>query len=909
MITAGALFVLATAMFATASLDNTAVAPLAPAAAIDYTAHHEGSNLWFVELKSPPAVKGTKNATLKAEKQAFRNAAAAAGVTFTERYAFNKLWNGFSLHVDRSQLSTLTRLPGVKAVYPVVTMHVPDTQANPSPDMATAIAMTGADLAQNAFGTGTGIKVGVMDTGIDYDHADLGGDGIPRSNSGAFPNSRVTVGWDFVGDNYNAASSSPSYQPVPHPDGFPDDCNGHGSHVAGIVGASGNPLADGVRGVAPGVTFGAYRVFGCDGSTDADIMVAAMERAFDDGMHVLNMSIGSAFMTWPQYPTASVASTLVEQGMVVVTSIGNSGASGLYSASAPGVGTKVIGTASVDNSHIRQLSFTITPDGKAIGYNQATGAPTAPTSGTADMARTGTQTSAADACDPLPAGSLAGKVALIRRGTCGFNIKSINAENAGAIAVVIYNNLAGIQNITVAGPPAPTIPVVSISQADGHEIDNRLAAGPVTMTWTPNLITVPNATGGLISSFSSYGLAAELDVKPDISAPGGSIRSTYPLEDGGYATISGTSMASPHTAGAVALMLQAKGWTTRSGAQAESIRGLLQNTAVPGVWSGNPGTGLLDMVHRQGAGLLKIDKAIAAPVSVSPGKLVQGEADSAATHTLTLTNSSNSAITYDLSHKAALSTFGSTFSPSATTSGAAAGGAITFNPATVVVPAGGTATVDVSIPRPNFGAANKLVYGGYIRFTPQGGGQMLSVPYAGLGMDYQAIPILTSGGATVPFPKLARWEGWVLVDGPAIVSTYSFPENPVTYTMEKSRELGRQYADIPVVAAHFDHQARWAKLTVLDANGNPVVSNTPSQTLDPVAMTVDLMPRNSTAGGFYTFEWDGRLITTLKNGKTSSKNMPNGNYKLRLEILKPLGTAPGDVETYTSPTFTIARPN
>ena len=1020
------LFVGAAALFAQAVDDSTALTPSTPQAEPDYTANFEGTNLWFVELKSPPLVKGSTMARLNSEKQAFRAAAANAGVVYTERFAFHKLWNGFSVEVDRANLSTLTRLPGVKAVYPVDIVQVPKTETGLSPELATAIAMTGADIAQNSLGKdGTGIKVGVMDTGIDYDHADLGGDGVARSNSGAFPNSRVVVGWDFVGDNFNASSSSPFYQPVPQPDGLPDDCNGHGSHVAGIVGASGNIANGGLRGVAPGVTFGAYRVFGCEGSTTADIMVAAMERAYDDGMHVLNMSIGSAFMTWPQYPTASVATTLVEQGMVVVASIGNSGANGLYSAGAPGVGTKVIGVASVDNSHVRQRKFTITPDDKGIGYNQATGAPTAPTSGTVDMARTGTATSTADACDPLPPGSLTGKVALIRRGTCGFNIKSINAENAGAVGVVIYNNVAGIQSITVAGPPAPTIPVVSISAADGVLINDRLAAGPVAMTWTNDFITAPNATGGLISSFSSYGLAAELDLKPDLSAPGGLIRSTYPLENGGYATISGTSMASPHVAGAVALMLQAKGWISRIPAQAESIRGLLQNTAVPGGWQGNPAAGL-DQVHRQGAGLLKIDKAILAPVSVAPGKLVQGEAAvSPLIHTLTLTNNSTSAITYDLAHQPALSTFGSTFAPSASTFSVTP----VFSAASVAVPAGGTASVNVTIPRPDAGATLKRLYGGYIRFTPQGGGQVLRVPYAGLGMDYQAIPVLTGGGtapcggtnevqsvsisgaptggsftlsftppgagsaqttapiafnataanvqaalaalpgigagnvtaaggplpaavnvtftgtlgcqdqsqmtttsaltggtspaaavATVTngaaaFPKLARWEGWVEVAGPAIVSTYSFPQNPVTYTMEKSRELGRQYADIPVIAAHFDHQARLVKMRVLDAAGNPVVSGSSSQTLDPVAMTVDLMSRNSTAGGFFTFEWDGRLVGTLKNGSTYSKNMPNGTYKLRLEVEKALAEKdvngnpiPAHVETYTSPTFTIARP-
>ena len=140
-----------------------------------------------------------------------------------------------------------------------------------------------------------------MDTGIDYDHADFGGDGTARSNSNQFPNSRVVAGFDFVGDAFTGGNT-------PVPDAFPDDCNSHGSHVAGIVGANG-----GAVGVAPDVVFGAYRVFGCDGSTTSDIMLAAMERALDDDMDVLNMSIG-ARAQWPQYPTAAAATQAAEEG-------------------------------------------------------------------------------------------------------------------------------------------------------------------------------------------------------------------------------------------------------------------------------------------------------------------------------------------------------------------------------------------------------------------------------------------------------------------------------------------------------------------------------------------------------------------------------------------------------------------
>ncbi len=212
-----------------------------------------------------PVVDGGVEATVRAEHKGFREAAARGGISLQERHAFTTLFNGFSVAVKPSELGKLRRMAGVKSLTPVVSIPMPQVQVS-SPELFTALAMTGADVAQSLLGiTGRGIRVGVIDTGIDYDNADLGGSGVAASNSHAFPNKRVVTGWDFVGDAYNADYSSPAFNPTMTPDAFPDDCAGHGTHVAGIIGAKGV-----VTGVAPDVTFGAYRVFGCVGSTSAD---------------------------------------------------------------------------------------------------------------------------------------------------------------------------------------------------------------------------------------------------------------------------------------------------------------------------------------------------------------------------------------------------------------------------------------------------------------------------------------------------------------------------------------------------------------------------------------------------------------------------------------------------------------
>lgn len=840
----------------------------------------ESPSLWFIEFAGQPTASGGKKADLKRARDAFAAAAKAAGADYTKRYEFETLWNGISVRVTPSNLSRITRLPEVVNVWPVDTYMLPEPGGENSVDLFTAIAMSGADVVQGAGITGAGIKIGIIDTGVDIDHPDFGGTGVPGTTP--FPNAKIVAGWDFVGDDYDANPGNATYNPVPSPDPNPDDCGGHGTHVAGIAAANGV-----VKGVAPGASLGAYRVFGCNGSTDSDIMIAAMERAYLDGMNVVNMSIGAAFQSWPQYPTAVAGDRLVARGVVVACSIGNSGTSGLYANGAPGVGYDVIGTANFLNSHLNNIRvFTISPDNLQNGYLPATGAPAAPTSGTFPMARTGTATTGNDACNavaPAP-GSLAGKIALIRRGTCSFYEKAFNAQAAGAIGVVIYNNTAGWINPTVAGTPAITIPVVAVSDAEGLVINNRLASGPVDLTWTDVRGTFPNGAGGVIDSSSSYGVAADLSLKPDIGAPGGNIYSTYPLEQGGYTTISGTSMASPHIAGSAALLLQA-----HPGLSASAVRGILQNSADPRPWSGNPGLGFLDQTHRQGAGLVRIDRAIAATTRVTPGKLSLGEAEGSPvtpiTKTLTFWNGGASPVTYNLSHTPALSTGPNTFAVSAVTGFAS----VAFSAPSVEVPAGGVATVDVTVTG-NAGLGDKSLFGGYIVATPQGGGEALRVPYSGFKGDYQSIQVLAPTTSTIgPFPALG-----ITANGSSFGRR---PADANTYTMEGF--------DIPFILVHLDHPSRTMKVDLFEAaTGAPV---------HPVfynAWTSHYNSRNSTATGFFALAWDGTRQHNNGKGNDYVKVLPNGDYIMKLSVLKANGDAanPAHWETWTSPVVTIARP-
>ncbi|HEY8793227.1 MAG TPA: S8 family serine peptidase, partial [Gaiellaceae bacterium] len=369
-------------------------------------AANETATKWFVELASPPAVKGTSKAALKAERDAFKANAAADGVKLTERYAYDSLWNGVSVSIAPSQVATLRSVQGVKAVYPVETLSLPDLVSENGGgsdiDLKNAVGLTGADIAQNELGLdGSGVTIAIMDSGLDYTLPEFGG---------CFgPGCKVRGGFDLVGNAYNA-TPGPAFDPVPQPDADPLPCDpnvadraevlgagtsdaAHGTHVAGIAAADGRGHTDDgqVVGVAPGAQLLAYKVFGCNGGTDSDVMVHAMELALADHADVLNMSIGAAFTNWPQYPTAVAADNLSAAGVTVVASIGNSGVNGgqLWSAGAPGVGRNVIGVASFDNRKATLPAFQV--GATKYTYNRAAGSlATVPQSGSAELVATGT---------------------------------------------------------------------------------------------------------------------------------------------------------------------------------------------------------------------------------------------------------------------------------------------------------------------------------------------------------------------------------------------------------------------------------------------------------------------------------------------------------------------------------------
>ncbi len=412
-------------------------------------------------------------------------------------YRTQRVYNGVAVLATPEQARTLASLPGVKALHPILSKEPATTSSIPFLSIP-EVWGRGTGLR------GEGIRIAVIDTGIDYLHLDFGGPGVGYAENDrtvvgdvpGFPSAKIVGGYDFAGEFYNANPSSPAYSPIPTPDPDPQDCYGHGTHVAGIaagygVTAEGQPytgpwdqdvdfsqLSIG-PGVAPLAELYALKVFGCSGSSD--LVDLALEWSVDpngdgdftDRVDVINLSLGSP-LGLPTDTTTVAADNAAALGVVVVASAGNSG-DHRFVLGSPSNGERVISVA-------------------ATQYGQALS-------------------------------------------------------------------------------PTGTWPIDTLAP------------------------------------FSSRGpRAADLVAKPDLAAPGVNILSAASGSGRGSLRLSGTSMAAPHVAGALALLRQRyPDW------RSSDLKALVMNTAWPLVRFDSPLTATLHAPSRTGAGRLDLSAALDAP--------------------------------------------------------------------------------------------------------------------------------------------------------------------------------------------------------------------------------------------------------------------------------------------------------
>ncbi|KAJ1968246.1 hypothetical protein IWQ62_001357 [Dispira parvispora] len=462
-------------------------------------------------------------------------------------YNYSRVYTGVSILVSSNYADFINTLPEVHAVVPnqltspdYIHRLVPRNGVAYSAKRQLAHDSTGyyEFMKQHPNIRGQGVKVGIIDSGLDYHHPAFG-------NCYKTSGCRIQYGHDFVGDDFNGTNTA-------QPDDDPrDTCNGHGTHVAGILAGDDGEF----QGLAPEATLGVYRVIGCEGNSNTDIIVKALEQAHKDGMQVINMSVGTPSGTGMEVDSRT-SGIYVRYGMLIVSSAGNAGTYSMWMNNAPATGPGVISVASSEPNEYYSLCITDHSNGDKNIVRSSTQDLSIPTDFKHQPLTRAKDTNGTDqACTPLTQ-SLKGKVALIQRGGCKVNTKAQHAMEAGAIALLIYNNEGDVVN-TFNVDDTIKIPVVCIEKSSGDDFVKRLGEGQgITLSSDENLIAVPSARPATVSYFSSWGPSTSLELKPTITAPGNQIYSTLPLNMGRYGIQSGTSMASPYVAGCLALLCQ-----------------------------------------------------------------------------------------------------------------------------------------------------------------------------------------------------------------------------------------------------------------------------------------------------------------------------------------------------------------
>ncbi|WP_226537373.1 S8 family serine peptidase [Fictibacillus halophilus] len=511
------------------------------------------------------------------EKKELNPKSKGKSLQYQVKQTYQNVFNGMAMTIPTSEMNTLLETGVVKRIWKDNVVRLPKNESTITQEPTTgkvippALPHIGVDRLHNEGLKGQEIKVGVLDTGIDYNHPDL--------------KDAYKGGYDFVENDSDPMETTREQWLA---SGQPETINGtayyteHGTHVAGTIAS--NPKNDveyAMTGVAPNVDLYAYRVLGEYGSGYDSSVIAGIERAVEDGMDVINLSLGNS-NNHSLDATSVAINNAALKGVIPVIAGGNAGPNP-GTLGSPGASPLAITVGASDvptdiptvNASLADISVQNTLMGHGLGKDYLK-----IIDKEYDVVELGIGTE-----DDYSDKEVNGKVALITRGEISFDEKIRRAHEKGAVAVLIFNNVEG-EIPFFLGENHGYVPTFKMLQADGIKLSEKLKADPTAKLKLTNLQS-NMTTGDVLADFSSRGpVSNNFDIKPDVVAPGVSTFSTVPEyinspEDGidyssGYASLSGTSMATPHVAGVAALLLQSHPDYTVA-----DVKAALMNTADP----------------------------------------------------------------------------------------------------------------------------------------------------------------------------------------------------------------------------------------------------------------------------------------------------------------------------------------
>lgn len=712
------------------------------------------------------------------------------------------LVNAVFVRTTHSGAAALRGIPGVTRI-----QYLPPVK----PDLTTALNLTNVAAAWSAVGgdvnAGAGIRIGIIDTGIDQNHPGFldtnlaPPQGFPKGDA-KYTNNKVIVARSYVPMLVGTDPANTTSDDV-----TPRDRVGHGTAIAMIAAGVRNtgPLGT-IVGVAPKAFLGNYKIFGSPGVNDYSLFPAinkALEDALADGMDVVTLSLneGDPALYGPLDkgvnvcgdPVCDVRAQAVEAataaGMAVVTPAGNDGNSGLRSPvlsslHTPGTAPSAITVGATMNSHLLFQSVRVNGPGVPSGLQNVRalfgdgpriGSPL--TAAARDVARLQND---GLGCSALPAGSLAGAVAVIQRGTCVYSEKITNAQNAGAVGVILYQ-LDGIEDpVASLGVQNTGIPAVMIGNSDGKALKSYLGSNSnATVSLDPAIASANNGQVNTVAPFSSRGpslgnfaTTQDFALKPELVAPGTDLYTAAQKLDpngdaynaSGYTAVSGTSYAVGMVAGAVALVKQKNSairTAAPNGAMVAKLKSAVVNTASGDVQGGAHVTDV-------GAGKLNAGDAVNVAATLEPAAISFGAIAAGAlpiNRNVVITNVSSSPATFSVAVR-----------PVTADSNAR----VQVPPANVTLSPGTSSTLTISLTglRPASGA-----YEGFIDFLDvTGASPALHLPYlylVGSGVPNNAFAIKNGG-----FLGLPNETDWLL--GLKVVDQYGVPvpNAPVSFRVQ-----------------------------------------------------------------------------------------------------------------------------